>query len=1389
MRKIKLLLFSLLALVTTHAQTLSYKVGVLGNIHNNTFTEINGYITSSQQSVVAKFESNIYVSGNWTADANYDYYVNNTLVGSSTNPSLTVNLSAYIPITSVKIVSKPRNVFDAATTVGITLTVTPTVTLTSGPTVSNVSYIKYSTASPLSATLTGSNVSLKWYTSSLGENYSSTPPTPSTATVGTTTYYVAQANSSGVESARSAITVTINPVPAPSIFYWSTNLYTVGTEIMNLTPLNFGGAVPGSGSYIYSVSPALPTGLSINATTGIISGTPTQVTAATNYTITAVNEGGSSSAVVNIRVKAQAPNISYASPQLYTVGTAITNFAPTNTGGAVPGTSTYIYSVSPALPSGLSINATTGVISGTPTQVTAATDYTIIATNESGSSSAIVNIRVKDKAPNISYATPQLYTVGTAISTLTPTNSGGSVPGISTYIYTVNPSLPAGLTISAATGAITGTPTEIKAATNYTITATNESGSNQAVLNIRVKVQAPAISYNTPNEFTVGTVISSLTPTNTGGSITLSTKVSTFAGTGDSGNQIGSNLSSVFNYPFGVAAHSSGIMYVSDMTNHSIRLISNGNVIAVAGNGSAGSQDGTGTGASFDNPMGIAVDAAGYAYVADGNNHKIRKVSPFGIVTTLAGSGTAGFADGQGAAASFNSPTGVAVDTAGNVYVADMSNHRIRKITPLGLVSTFAGSSTEGSADGIGSAASFKYPAGVATDAYGNIYVADFMDHKIRKITADGNVTTLAGSGTSGFADGTGAASSFSYPSGVATDYIGNVYVADKQNNRIRKISKTGVVTTLAGSETAGTVDGDISEASFNAPTAVSVDMLGNVYVADQQNHKIRKISSYGYYISPALPAGLNFDTSNGIISGTPTDPQVAKDYTITGTNETGSSSVTISIKVNGAAPNISYSTPQTFTSGSAVNVVLPTNIGGAVPTSGSDVSVLAGGTYGTANGTGAQAQFSYPYGIATDAAGNVYVADQYTHSIRKITPAGIVTTLAGSGSPFVADGTGAAAGFNTPTGVAVDANGNVFVAEQYSNTIRKVTADGVTTTFAGSGLQGLTDDTGIAAQFNQPIGVAVDATGNVYVADFMNNAIRKITPAGVVTTLAGGTQGAANGTGTEASFNAPTGLAVDAEGNVFVADQVNNLIRKITPAGVVTTFAGNAAENAYNDGIGTAASFNYPTSITMDASGNMYVADQYNYRIRKITPDAVVTTIAGDGTDGFANGLGLTAKFSSPVGVSLDGSGNLYVSDFFNNSIRKIVLFGYSISPKLPAGLTFNTATGAITGTPTEEIPATNFTITATNEYGTHSTVISISVTTQVSVSIENANDKAVKVYATADRKIVIAGAENAEVTVFNQIGQQVFNAKVNETIKRSFVPGVYIVRVNNIVRKVILR
>jgi sugar lactone lactonase YvrE len=617
--------------------------------------------------------------------------------------------------------------------------------------------------------------------------------------------------------------------------------------------------------------------------------------------------------------------------------------------------------------------------------------------------------------------------------------------------------------------------------------------------------------------------------------------------------------------PGAVATDSLGNVYVADSGNNTIRKITaEGAVTTLAGTaGPGGSADGTGSAARFSEPTSVGTDGAGNIFVADSGSDTIRRITPAGVVTTFAGTaGSTGSADGTGAAASFNFvhyydiPTlgqfvegygTVATDIAGNVYVGDCGNFIVRKISPAAVVTTIAGQAgIPGSVDSIPGPALFGCPDGLATDGGGNIYVADTGvadfsvsqgiagNDALRKITPAGVVTTVAG--VSG--------------GGVAADNLGNVYVADSGSGTIDKIAPTGSVTTLAGMPgTTGSADGLGGAATFNAPASVALDRVGNIFVADSGNNTIRKITPVG---------------------------------------------------------------------------VVTTFAGAAVQS-------------GNADGTGAAASFSNPVGLAADAGGNVYVADTGNDTIRKIMPGGVVTSLKGTVGP-------------EPWNLAADGAGNLYVvaAGAGAGIIQRITAAGVVTTFAGA-----------AANFafslpplylGQPWtyagAVATDAAGNVYVADTFNETIRKITPAGTVTTLAGTFQvkGHADGTGAAAEFLDPQGIATDSGNNVFVADTGNNTIRKITSAGVVTTLAGAAGTSGSADGSGSAASFNGPTSLAADESGNIYVADTGNDMIRKITPAGVVTTVVGmPGIAGFTPGP-LPGVISHPLGIAISGT-SLYVT------------------------------------------------------------------------------------------------------------------------------------------------
>lgn len=399
-------------------------------------------------------------------------------------------------------------------------------------------------------------------------------------------------------------------------------------------------------------------------------------------------------------------------------------------------------------------------------------------------------------------------------------------------------------------------------------------------------------------------------------------------------------------------------------------------------------------------------------------------------------------------------------------------------------------------------------------------------------------------------------------------------------------------------------------------------------------------------------------------------------------------------------APNISYQTPQIYSVNENIPPLVPANTGGAVPaTIYGQVTTFVGsaGTPGYTDGTGTSATFNHPARLCQDKiTGNLYMADRDNNLIRKITPAGVVTTFA--------------YGFNQPNDVVMDASGNLFVADAATNSIKKVSPDGTVSVLAG-GNMGFSNGQGTLASFYYPYGLNIDANGNLYVADSQNNAIRKITTDGTVTTFAGnGGAGNTNGTGLNATFNDPNSVALDAAGNFYVGDSKNNEVRKITPAGVVTTFAGTGIQGN-QDGTVANATFYKPGGVAIDPLGNTYISDVGNYTIRKVDPQGKVTTVAGTGVIGTSDGIGTAASFTLAYGLKYDASGFLYIVDLGAHNVRKMILTGYTIDKALPPGLTFDQKTGIISGTPTSTWPTTIYTISAYNGAGVSTTTVSLTV------------------------------------------------------------------------------
>jgi hypothetical protein len=614
-----------------------------------------------------------------------------------------------------------------------------------------------------------------------------------------------------------------------------------------------------------------------------------------------------------------------------------------------------------------------------------------------------------------------------------------------------------------------------------------------------------------------------------------------------------------------------------------------------------------------------------------------------GWLRLLAGGlGGPGNVDGIGAAARFQAPRGIAVDGAGNLFVADIYNSTIRKVViASGEVTTLAGyPGQHGSSDGTGAAARFYYPSGVASDGAGNLFVADTDNNTIRKVViATGEVTTLAGSPLQlGSRDGSGSAARFHMPLGIASDGAGSLFVADSLNHAIRKVVvATGEVTTLAGApESTGSKDGVGTAACFYFPSDLATDGAGTLFIADDHGQTIRKLVIATGAVTTLAGAAGQSGSRDGIGAA-------ARFDRLHGLASDGAGNLFVADSENQTLRQVVIATGR--------------------------VSTFAGspGAAESSDGIGALARFRYPYGVASDRAGSLFVADSDNFAIRKATVAtGEVTTLAGSPAHVgESDGTGTSARFDTPTGVASDGAGQLFVADSANHTIRLVAiATGAVTTLAGLPRNaGSADGRGANARFYSPNGVASDGAGNLFVADSDNHTIRKVVLAtGEVTTVAGvpGGEGARDGRGAAARFARPLAVASDGAGNLFVTDSANHTIRKLVMAtGEVSTLAGSPGRWGSQDGVAAAAQFDLPYGLASDGAGHLFVADFGNYTIRKVViATGEVTTVAGAaGQEGSGDGRGTSARFSPPTGIASDGAGNLWVADTDNHTVRQIAI------------------------------------------------------------------------------------------------------------------------------------
>ena len=632
----------------------------------------------------------------------------------------------------------------------------------------------------------------------------------------------------------------------------------------------------------------------------------------------------------------------------------------------------------------------------------------------------------------------------------------------------------------------------------------------------------------------------------------------------------------------------------------------------VAGSANMG-DGGPATAAQISTIQGIAIDRWGNLYLSDTANHRVRKISAGGVITTLAGTGAPGFSGdgGPATAAQLNFPYGLAADLAGNLYVADYGNARVRRIGSDGVITTVAGNGNQGAFGdgGPATAAQLLTPRNVAVDAAGNLYFSEFERHRVRKVTPDGKISTVAGTGVAGFSGDGGPAvhAQLDFPAGLAVDRLGALYIADSQNERVRKILAGGIISTVVGGS---------SSTALSTPVGIAVDVAGTLYVADGgATHSYTVAGAWANVAAtaqPAQPRDLAVDL-DGVL-------YIAADARI--------------LKVaNG----------QTQT--------------------------VAGDSYLHAIGDGGlatDALLLQPSAIALNGAGSLYIADTGTQRVRQVLPTGVIQTLAGTGiAGRAADNVVAsAATLNAPMGVAVDAAGDVVFADEWNQIVRQVTADGRIHNLVGNGAVGLGAE-GLAPSktpLSEPCGVCTGHGGALFVVDTFNNRVLQAAPQALVVTAAGnGVPGDAGegGPARLAQLNKPSACALNSAGDLFIADTWNHRIRKVDPSGVISTVAGTGALGFSGDeGPATAAGIDTPHGVAVDDNGDIFIADTGNNRIRLVTPDGVIHTIAGQDAAPFGGdgGPALSAQINAPGGLFLDGAGDLYFADTGNNRVRRLV-------------------------------------------------------------------------------------------------------------------------------------
>ena len=829
--------------------------------------------------------------------------------------------------------------------------------------------------------------------------------------------------------------------------------------------------------------------------------------------------------------------------------------------------------------------------------------------------------------------------------------------------------------------------------------------------------------------------------------------ITTVAGNGTNGfsGDGGLATNAEFSSPVAVTMDSAGNLFIAEQNNSRVRKVStNGIITTVAGNGT-GAYSGDGgfaTNASLYYPSGVAFDAIGNLYIADFENSRIRKVDTNGVITTVAGNGSATYAGDGGAAtnASLYYPFGVAFDASGNLYIADYDNTRIRKVDTNGIITTVAGNGSNGFSGDGGAAtnASIRLPSGVAFDASRNLYIADYGNNRIRKVDTNGIITTVAGNGSATYAGDGGAATnaSLSAPNGVALDVFGNLYIADSGNERIRKVGMNGIITTVLGNGTIG-YSGDggaATSAALYYPPGVVVDSSGNLFIADDFNERIRRVVMATLSYLPTFTLTVNNITTNNI-----------GNYSVIVSSSAGS--VTSSVAVLYMPPFITVQpTNQQALAGN--NPSFSVAAFGSGPL---DYDWYFSGTNLIQSGTNSTLAL---HGVTANNAGNytVVVTNSYgsvTSQVATLAVVPLVITvqpasqiaLVGS-SPSFSVGVAGAGPFgyewyfaatnlvqsgtnNTLTLTSISTNNAGIYTVVVTNAYGSVTSQVATLTMVLPPMVTIqpssqTNLPGTAVRFSVTVGNAGPFT---YQWQFNGTNI----PNNIISTVAGNgsaTYAGDGGLAANASLQFPTGIAFDATGNLYIADYDNNRIRRVNTNGIITTVAGKSSSGYSGDGgAATNASLYYPYGVALDAYGNLYIADYNNSRIRRVDTSGFITTVAGKSSSGYSGdgGAATNASLYHPSGVALDAYGNLYIADYSNKRIRKVLLYaGYPTFTLNNIGV----------------VNAGNYTVIITSPYGSvTSTVAPLTVAAPAAITIQPAN-QIVATGSSASFSVAVAGS-----------------------------------------------